>query len=379
MDEEGKDRRMIEPEFATAPFELLELDYRPTLPKRLDHGIAIVGAGEIVDAAHLPAYRLAGYRVVGLFDLDQEKAAKVAARHGVPRVYETLDALVHDPEVDVVDIAIPARHQLDVVRRVVEHKHAILCQKPLGETFAAARSLVEVCEAAGARAAVNQQMRWAPGIRASRAVIRQGWLGPLVQGTVEVNVLTPWDHWPWFTELEGMEFMYHSIHYMDSLRYLMGTPQMVFADAARFPGQPWKAATRTTTLFWFDGDTRGLIVDNHNNIAAEDDWYATFRFEGGDGTVKGTFGALYNYPTGREDTLSFFSRKVSRDYWFSPRLDGRWFPHAFMGSMGELMLAVEEERQPENSVADNLTTLRMVFGAMRSVAERRVVRLDEIQ
>jgi predicted dehydrogenase len=357
----------------------LALDYRPTVPARRDHGIAVIGAGEIVDAAHLPAYRLAGYRVVGLFDVNRAKAAEVAARHGVARVYDSLDALLQDPAVEVVDIAIPARHQLEVVRRVVEHKRAVLCQKPLAENFADARTLVEVCRAAGARAAVNQQMRWAPGIRASREVIRRGWLGPLVQGTVQVNVLTPWDHWPWFTSLEGMEFLYHSIHYMDALRYLLGTPEMVFADAARFPGQPWEAATRTTTLFWFAGDLRGLIVDNHNNIAAEDDWYATFRFEGRDGTVKGTFGALYNYPTGREDTLSFFSRRLSHDYWFSPHLEGRWFPHAFMGSMGELMRAVEEEREPENSVADNLATLRMVFGAMRSVAERRVVRLDEIQ
>jgi predicted dehydrogenase len=357
----------------------LNLDYHPTVPRRLDYGIGVIGAGEIVNAAHLPAYRLAGYTVRGIYDVDQDKARRVAEQHGVPRVYRTLQELLEDDGVDIVDIAIPARHQLDVVRQVVERKRNLLCQKPLAENFQDARTLVSVCREAGVRAAVNQQMRWAPGIRASRSVIRQGWLGQLAQGTIQVNVLTPWDHWPWMTDLKGMEFMYHSIHYMDALRYLLGTPEAVFADAARFPGQPWKAETRTTVLFWFPGDTRGLIVDNHSNIAAEDDWYATFRFEGSEGTVKGTFGALYNYPIGREDTIQFFSRRVSESYWFVPRLEGRWFPHAFMGSMGELMAAVEDEREPENSVADNLTTLQMVFGAMRSVEERRVVRLEEVE
>jgi predicted dehydrogenase len=356
----------------------LALDYRPPLPRNREMGIGIVGAGEIVQAAHLPAYRLAGFKVVGIYDVDRAKAEAVAERFGIGRAYRTLDELARDDDVAVVDIAVPARHQYAVLERVLSTKRNVLCQKPLAETFDAARRTVDLCRSAGARAAVNQQMRWAPSVAALRSLLDRGWLGTPLQMTIQVNVRTPWDHWPWLTDLPGMEFMYHSIHYMDSIRYLLGTPTILFADSAKLPGQPWAADTRTTTVLRFAGETRALIADNHMNFATEDDWYATFRLEGTEGIAKGTNGALYDYPNGREDTLTFFSRVVHPDYWFTPRLEGKWFPHAFMGSMGELMRAIEAEREPSNSVEDNLATLRMVFAAMRSATEGRAVRLDEI-
>lgn len=40
------------------------LDYKPTMPRRLDHAIGIIGAGGIVNYAHLPAYKKAGFKVV---------------------------------------------------------------------------------------------------------------------------------------------------------------------------------------------------------------------------------------------------------------------------------------------------------------------------
>jgi predicted dehydrogenase len=341
-------------------------------------GIGIVGAGEIVQAAHLPAYRLAGFRVAGIFDIDQAKARAAAERFGLDRVYGRLEDLLADDGVEVVDVAVPAGRQLGVVERVVAKKRNVLCQKPLGETYASAREVVRVCRQAGARAAVNQQMRWAPGIRMSRAIIEKGWLGTPTQATIQVNVLTPWDHWPWLANLPGMEFMYHSIHYLDAIRHLFGTPESVYADSARFPGQTIEADTRTTIVIRFPGEARALIADNHNNFCDEADWYATFRFEGTLGVAKGTNGALYDYPVGREDTISFFSKALDARRWFSPRLEGKWFPDAFMGSMGELMKAIEEEREPDNSVSDNLTTLQMVFAAIRSSRERRAVRLDEV-
>ena len=42
------------------------LDYKPKLPQRLDHGIGIVGAGGIVNYAHLFAHKKIGFRVVGI-------------------------------------------------------------------------------------------------------------------------------------------------------------------------------------------------------------------------------------------------------------------------------------------------------------------------
>jgi predicted dehydrogenase len=354
------------------------LNYGPMMPRDRSRGIGIVGAGEIVRAAHLPAYRMADFNVVGIYDLNPTRARQVAADFHIPHTFSTLNDLVNCPDIEIVDIAVPSNQLRPIVEAVVHRRKHVLCQKPLGHTYEEALGIYDVCRTENIKAAVNQQMRWAPGIQASHDIMQRGWLGNPTQMTIQVNVRTPWDHWPWMTAIKGMEFLYHSIHYMDAIRYLVGEPDYIFADAAKFPGQPWPAETRTAIVMRFAGELRGLIHDNHNNFAPDNDWYATFRFEGTQGIIKGTNGALYDYPVGRGDTLSFLTTKIRQDTWITPELKGRWFPHAFMGSMGELMRSIEEDREPVNSVRDNLKTLKMVFAAMRSVDETRPVWLSEI-
>ncbi|MDF2960561.1 MAG: oxidoreductase protein [Paenibacillus sp.] len=358
---------------------LIDLKYKPRLPRDLSRGIAIVGAGEIVVHAHLPAYRMAGFRIIGIYDVDKAKAEAAAQDYPSMTVFPSLEALLQHPEVEIVDIAVPAKYQPEVAKQAAAHGKHLLCQKPLAETYEQAKALVESCATAGIKAAVNQQMRWSPGIQASRSIVKRGWLGDPIQASIQVNVHTPWENWPWLVQIPAFEIMYHSIHYLDSLRYVLGLkPEYVYADGAKFPGQPYKGETRTLIHIKFPGEARGLIHDNHNNRMPQEDWYATFRFEGTDGSIKGTNGALYDYPKGREDTIGFYSNQLESGCLYAPQLEGRWFPHAFMGTMGELMRAVEEKREPENSISDNLITLQTVFASYRSMAENRPVYLEEV-
>ncbi|WP_168122837.1 Gfo/Idh/MocA family oxidoreductase [Paenibacillus sp. HB172176] len=357
----------------------LELDYKPKLPSNKTRGIGIVGAGEIVSEAHLPAYRMAGFNVVGIYNRTKSKAEAVAEKFQIGKIYDSIEALVLDPDVEIVDIAVTPDLQPEIVRLAVAAGKHVLCQKPLAENYRDAVRIAELCEQGGVKGAINQQMRWAPGIRASHSIIQQGWLGELTQATIQVNVNTDFAKWPFLKDTDKLEVKNHSIHYMDSIRFLFGTPEYIYADGAKYPGQQVKGETRTLLHMKFPGEVRGLVHDNHNNWADQEDWYATFRFEGTRGIIKGTNGALYNYPVGRADTLSFISKELDPGCWFHPSLEGKWFPHAFMGTMGELMRAIEEDREPENSVRDNLTTFQMLAAAYRSMEENRPVRLDEIR
>lgn len=356
----------------------LDLDYRPKLPKNRSMGIAIIGAGEIVASCHLPAYRMGGLNVIGIFDLDKQRAQSLATAFGLSRAYGSLEELLEDPDVQVVDIAIPAKAQPDIARLAARADKHILCQKPLAETYAEAAAIERACREHGVKGAVNQQMRWSPGIRASHTILQRGWLGEPLQATISVNVKQEFANWGWLRDMPTLEVMYHSIHYLDSIRFLFGTPEYIYADGARFPGQRTIGETRTMLHLKFPGEARALIHDNHNHIAGEEDWHATFRFEGTQGIIKGTNGSLYNYPIGREDTLQFHSKWIHPDYWFTPQLHGKWFPDAFLGTMSELLRAIEEEREPENSVADNLETMQLVFAAYRSMQHNRPVTLQEI-
>src|ERR1700691_225876 len=351
------------------------LDYKPKMPRSPNHGIAIVGAGGIINYAHLPAYKKAGFRVVGITDRNREAAENTAKQHAIPKVYAGIEDLLADRDVEIVDVAIYPAGQLEMVEKVTAAKRHVLCQKPFADEYAKAVRSVELAEAAKVKIAVNQQMRWDAGIRCARILIDDGWLGIPTYGTIQVHCNTDWSLWPWIYKGKRLEVMFHSIHYIDSLRFLLGQPNSVFTSGSRGPAETTEAETKTLTVWDYASGLQVLIDVCHSTW--QDDPYAIFRLEGTEGVIKGTIGLMYNYPTGRPDTLEFMSKKNS-GYWFSARLESMWIPDAFVGPMASLMRSVEDGSEPETSGRDNLRTLQVVFAEYRSMAERRAVRPEEI-
>ena len=354
----------------------LDLDYRPALGNKRDYCIGIIGAGGIVNAAHLPAYRKAGFNVIGLTDKDRDKAEQTARTFEVPKVYATVEALLEDPSVEIVDIAVPPWNQKDLVRQVTTAGKHLLCQKPLSNIYAEAVEIVEMAEASGVRLAVNQQMRWDQAVRASCTLLNRGLLGDPASAVIDISILTEWRAWPWVLTVEGLDLMFHSIHYFDSMRSLFGLPERVWSSGSGYPGQAPVGETRTITVFEYSDTFRAMVSVNHNNWTEEQ--FATLRIDGTEGYAAGTFGLLYDYPHGRPDTLSYSSRRIDPNKTIDHRFEERWIPDSFIGPMGELMAAIEEDRLPETNGRDNLKTLQMVHAGYRSMAEHRAVSPGEI-
>jgi predicted dehydrogenase len=358
---------------------LLDLDYKPHLPERTDFGVAMVGCGGIVNYATLPTYRKYGLNLRGCFDVNPQAAEKTALAFNLPVVYRSLDEILNDRSVDIVEISVPPWHQLAIVRQVAAAGKHMLCQKPLSTDFAEAREIVRLAREAGVKLAVNQQMRWDQGIRASRTLMCNGWLGEVTDGSIQVSVNTPWHMWGWLAEQERLEVYFHSIHYIDSMRYLFGDPIWVTSRHSRYPLQgSLKGETKTVTIMDYDTPShlQVLIADNHYNLS--DDYFAIFRFIGTEGFISGTIGTMYNYPTGRPDTLEWSSRRHYPDKRFEAKLEGMWIPDAFIGPITSLMDAIQTDGVPETDGADNLNTLRVVEATYLSARENRSVQLHEI-
>jgi predicted dehydrogenase len=357
---------------------LMELDYKPYLPPKVDYGIGIVGCGGIVNYAALPTYVEHKLNVVGCYDLNRETAEETAQAFKIPKVYSTVDELVADPVVEIVEISVPPQFQLDIARQAIAAGKHLLCQKPLADTLPHAAEIVRLARAGGVKLAVNQQLRWGQGIRAARSLIDNGWIGQVTDASIQVSVNTPWDLWGWLVESPRLEIMYHSIHYIDAMRSLFGDPEWVTSRHARYPLQGnMIGETKTITVLDYKSGLQALIADNHYNQS--DDYFAIYRFIGTEGVITGTLGAMYNYPHGRPDTLEWSSHTHYPDKRFEAKLEGKWIPDAFIGPTASLMQAIQEDGVPETDGADNLQTLRIVEAAYLSAAENRSVRLDECE
>src|SRR5262245_21588225 len=170
----------------------MDLNYKPSLPQE-PRPIAIVGAGGIVNAAHLPAYRMAKFPVFGITDLDRAQSDATAAKFGVPNVFDTVEQLVSAAPKDCVfDVALPAGAFIEVLQKLPEHS-AVLLQKPMGDSFDEAKQIVAICRRKKITAAVNFQLRYAPFVMAARDIISRGLIGDIYDMEVIVSVRMPWD------------------------------------------------------------------------------------------------------------------------------------------------------------------------------------------
>jgi predicted dehydrogenase len=339
------------------------------LPARHDHGIAVVGCGGIVRDGHLPAYRAAGLNVLGLHDVRDDAARELAGTYSIGRVYSSLDEVLADDDVEVVDVAVHPAAQPEIAQRVLAAGRHVLCQKPLALSLAEAQRIARAADENGRCAAVNQQMRWSGGIATLKAWTDRGLLGQPLELQIRVSTFTPWHLWPWLAESPTLDLPYHSIHYLDASRYLLGEPELVTCRLGRSPRSAVRGETRSTTLLEYAIGAVAQIAVNHDD--ASHDGHARLRMLGSEGVARGTIGLFEGYPRGVPDTLEF--RRIGEDSWTGARIDDLWIPDAFLGPMASLLSAVESGGEPLTSVRDNLRTLRLVEAAYASHEQRRSI------
>ena len=331
---------------------------RPSAPKP----IVIIGSGGIVTDAHLPAYRLAGFPVAGVYDLNHDRAREVAGKWDTV-AFATVEEAIATPNA-VYDLALPAASHLDVIPKLPDGS-AVLLQKPMGRDLAEATAILKLCRDKKLKAAVNFQLRFSPMFLALADAIDRGWLGRIVDVEVHLNVMTPWHLFPFLKGMPRVEIAVHSIHYLDTLRALLGNPVGVHARTVGHPGTDL-AQTRTTALMDFAAGQRVAMSINHNHDFGRRFQEANFRVEGDMGAAQVKFGLLLGYPTGEPDELWITRRG---DDWTDVPLSGKWFPHAFIGTMSNVQrFDAGEDDRLVTGVEDAWHTMALVEAAFESSA-----------
>lgn len=361
----------------------LDLNYQLQLEPGLDaFGIGIIGAGFIVRDCHLIAYEQAGFRVVGIASRSLERAREVASLRKVPRVYRNCEELLNDPAVQVVDIAVPPQAQPAIIREVVKHRdhiRGILAQKPLAMSLREAREVVDLCRKAGITLAVNQNMRHDQSVRACKDLLHRGWLGQPVLATIDMRAIPHW--MPWSRELHSLSTFIMSIHHLDCFRYWLGDPVRVLASTRPDPRTTFPH-TDGINLYILEYES-GCRASGWDDVwtgpvreGSQGDIAIRWRVEGTEGLARGTIG-WPSFPAHTPSTLDFTTRHRG-DYWFQPRWSEAWFPEAFRGTMGELLLALKHGHEPPISGDDNLGTIALVEATSQAAREHRVMTLAEL-
>jgi predicted dehydrogenase len=217
--------------------------------------------------------------------------------------------------------------------------------------------LVELADRRGVLLAVNQNGRWAPHSSYALRAIEAGLLGQVLGAHLSVH----WDH-SWvegtpFAQIKHLILYDFAIHWFDLIAAFFSPrkARRVFASTARAVNQKIAPPMLGQALIEFDGGQATVAFDAITRYGQQDRSYVA-------GTDGSTSSVGPNYLT---QTLTI----STADGTASPALEGKWFPDGFHGTMGELLCAVEEGRQPSIHAAGNLDSLALCFAAVES-AER---------
>ncbi|MCA0295567.1 MAG: Gfo/Idh/MocA family oxidoreductase [Actinobacteria bacterium] len=339
---------------------MTDVDFRPRFPDaRLP--IAILGCGRIAQDAHLPAYTANGLEVAGVWGRNPAAMASVRDRFpAVGRVYSSPEELLADPEVAVVDIATPVAARADWIAAAVAAGKHVLAQKPLTLEPDLLEPVLAEAAAKGLRVAVNQNGRWAPPWRVASLLVRDGAIGDVFAVShLHDKPLPPIAGTP-FDDLEHMLVTDYLLHWIDISRtWLAGkVAHTVQASDSRVPGQPdtarnpWSASIAITCT---DGARAEMRVTGNVRTATPS---CPFWIHGTEGTIRGS--VLFN-----SDRVALDDGTTVTEH----PLSGQWFVDGFAGAMGELLCAIAEDREPENSARENLATVRLMLGARDSARQ----------
>lgn len=329
--------------------------------------IAIIGAGGIVEDAHLPAYRKAGFEVAVIYDIKREKAESLAQKFNISNVAKTLEEWVEIAQEKncIYDLALPAKAILGILPDL-PNKSGVLIQKPLGENLTEAKKISDLCKRKQIVAGVNFQLRQAPFIKEARRIIDNREIGELHDIDIKMTVYTPWHLWDFLYDLPRVEILYHSVHYIDLVRLFFGNPEKVYARTIKHPKMKNLASTKSSIYMDYGEFKRATINTNHGHEFGPDHQESYIKFEGTEGAIKIRVGVNLDYPKGREDEFEY--RLLSNNKgWKKKEIEGSWFPDAFVGPMAGLMKKMEDpDYNYSNSITDAVETMKVVEAAYMS-------------
>ena len=332
------------------------LDYGPPLPRSKATEIGLVGCGAITTLM-LAAYRSAGLNVTALADPVPEAAeARRAEYFPEARVFQDHRELLDATSVEVVDIATHTDVRPDIVADCLRAGRHVLSQKPFVEDLEVGERLCDLADELGVRLAVNQNARWAPHFSFLRTAVGEGLIGDVSSGDFAVY----WGHdrdvaGTRFADMPDLILLDFGIHWFDLVNVIFqgcGPATSVYASVAPSPNQVIAAPAQAQVLIDFAGAQASLAFRGACTVAEE----GRYRVTGSEGAIAGTGPAL------GANAVGFTAPDGSVEI----PLKGHWFREGFLGTMGELLRAIEDGDRPANDARTVLGGLQLCFAAVLS-------------
>ena len=358
--------------------------------------VAVLGPGRLGEThvAALAHLRDRGLNIEpALYGRNAERLRQLAEEHRVQRTSTSLNELIDDPEVGVIDNCLSNHLHFEPLMRAIDHGKHVFSEKPLTIELNEAVQLLQAAEKKRVQHGVIQNMRFNAGPRKARERLASGVVGRVFSANVLFGYMVPrtvLNRPTWFYKKEEagggiVEDM--MAHFFDLLRTLIGpiagvyaAPGLAWSERCEPDGAPFSVEVEdlaSVTLRFANGAVGNCMA---SWVRRKHEEIPSFQIDGEDGSLYFTIHRLWEQSQSSTPLFRYDARKLqseSLDDWQSVPVD---FRDPFEVQL-ELFLQGVASGQPAPGLPtwqDAVTNQRLIQAAYRSVAERREVAPEEI-
>lgn len=341
--------------------------------------IGIIGAGNIAQSAHIPAYLAQDdMELYAVYDIKESRAKEVAEKYGFKHAVSSLDELLGMEELDAVSVCTWNNgHAESVIAAANAGKH-ILCEKPMAMTVAEAEAMAEAVR----KNNVTFMMGFVNRFRAESKVIKEladaGKFGDIYYAKCGLirRRGTPLG---WFTDLSksgGGPVIDLGVHAIDVTWYYMGKPEPVSVSAVTYNkigDYKTKGVSRWEAL-----DTDDLVFETEDSAAA------LIRFKNGasmtvdvtwaiNGKDRSIYSEIYGTKAGASlDPFCIYSEEGGYLMDSRPVVEGE---NMFNNEIRHFLDCIKNKQQPLATLEDGIAIQKILNGIYESAKLGREVQL----
>ena len=330
--------------------------------------VAILGSGYISNI-HLESYTrfVADAEVVALYGRNKEKATALAAQYGIKNVYDDIDQLLAECELDVIDICMPNYLHHDICVKAARQKKHIICEKPFAMTLEEADDMIATCKEEGVLLMYAEQLCFAPKYERVREMIGQGALGDVYM--IKQAEKHDGPHSKWFYSKEtagGGVMMDMGCHAMAWFRWMNQGAKVksVYADMKTiFHNKITDCDDNTISIIEFDNGVTCMAEDSWAKPGGMDDRIEIY------GNKGVTYADLFrgnSSLTYSVDGYGYAAEKAGSTKGWTFTIFEEAFNQGYPQELTHFIDCVRNQKQPLVTGEDGRAVIEMIYAAYES-------------
>ena len=201
--------------------------------------VALIGAGMIANAAHIPAWKdlREDVELVGVADIRPSAAQETAARYQIPRWYGNPQAMLAELKPDIVSVCTPNVYHKQWTIAALEAGAHVLCEKPVATRLADAEEMYATAARLGRTLYACQSLRFMNTFAAAQEFVAAGELGEIYYCEINAIRRRGVPKWGFFHMAEhnaGGPLCDLGVHILDFLFWTIGNPKVLTASASTY-------------------------------------------------------------------------------------------------------------------------------------------------